>query len=168
MHACVAPLTNLCNRLQPCANGGTCFDTELSYYCLCTFDYSGHNCDEGKHWSHDLLILSHDCMCIIQFLTAVKSEIPPAIVNPPQNTTAALYSTVTLSCNATGTPTPRITWYKDGIPVSDDQSNPNEFIIDELSLSNRGFYHCQATSRINSEIIQITSGVAVVNIIGGR
>ncbi len=41
--------SNNCSLLQPCANGGTCIDTVYSYYCICTFYYTGSNCNEGKY-----------------------------------------------------------------------------------------------------------------------
>ena len=43
----LAPSLNLCVELQPCANEGTCIDTDSSYYCICSFDYTGLNCEEG-------------------------------------------------------------------------------------------------------------------------
>ena len=63
----------------------------------------------------------------------------------------------------TGNPTPRVTWFKDGQEIFTDIYT---LTINELGLKERGFYHCEATSRVDGEIITVVSEVAIVNIEG--
>ncbi len=93
--------------------------------------------------------------------------VPPRIVNPPQNTTVDLYGQLTLTCTVTGSPVPRVTWYKDGEVVSDGDANTNELTIVEMSLKDRGFYHCEATGKLsNGKIFTVVSPIGVVNLRG--
>ena len=78
-----------------------------------------------------------------------------------------LYGQLTLTCTVTGSPVPRVTWYKDGEVVSDGDANTNELTIVEMSLKDRGFYHCEATGRLlNGGSITLSSDTVVVNISG--
>ena len=88
------------------------------------------------------------------------------IINPPQNTTGELYHQIYLSCEVSGSPTPRVTWFKDGKMVTDGDSSIYQFTISELGLEERGFYHCEATSRVNGEMISVVSDIVIVNIRG--
>ena len=79
-----------------------------------------------------------------------------------------LYGQLTLTCTVTGSPVPRVTWYKDGEVVSDGDVNTNELTIVETSLKDRGFYHCEATGKLSSgEIVTVVSPIGVVNLRGG-
>ena len=33
---------------EPCENGGTCYNTTGQYICLCTEQFQGTNCSDGK------------------------------------------------------------------------------------------------------------------------
>ena len=90
------------------------------------------------------------------------------ITNPPQNTTGELYHEVSLFCEVSGSPTPRVTWFKDGETVTDGDSSIYQFTISELGLEERGFYHCEATSTISGNIVRIVSDLAIVNIRGKK
>ena len=93
-------------------------------------------------------------------------EIPPQIIRPPRNTTDNLYSQVSLFCEVAGSPTPRVTWYKDGLIIDDGDSNIQQFTIYELGLKERGFYHCEVTGRVEGETVKLISDNAVINIKG--
>ena len=95
---------------------------------------------------------------------------PPRITVPPDNTTGDLYGRVVLTCEASGTPQPRVTWFKDGREVTDRDQDEYSYVIRELSLSDRGFYQCQARSVGQDGTVQMTEKTrpAVVNIKGKR
>ena len=47
----------------------------------------------------------------------------PEITQPPRNTSGNLYSTVNLTCIATGNPIPTILWYKDDVLIPNDNND---------------------------------------------
>ena len=96
----------------------------------------------------------------------MNTKTPPTITSPPQNITAELNSRVTLVCQVSGNPQPRVTWYKDDVIITDRDANEYSFTIEELSLKKRGFYHCVATNDINGRVHRVVSPAAVVNIEG--
>ena len=103
--------------------------------------------------------------------TAVIRDQAPEIQAGPQNTFQKLYSMVNLTCIATGTPEPSITWYKDGTRLPNQQLP--FLLIPELQLQHRGLYHCEASNQIRFESDPETlhprmaiSHKAVVNIEG--
>ena len=67
----------------------------------------------------------------------------------PQDTFQKLYRTVNLTCIATGTPEPSITWYKDCTRLPNQQLP--FLLIPELQLQHRGLYHCNASNQIRFE-----------------
>lgn len=75
---------------------------------------------------------------------------------------------MTLTCEAEGTPEPNITWYKNGVLLKGE--NSRTFVIQEVQLSDRGRYHCNATNfnpneQTNNKFEQ-ESTEAVINIKG--
>lgn len=78
------------------------------------------------------------------------------------------------TCQATGTPAPKISWYFNGAPV--DKANPMKYMISEMSfnpittstmltvinaeVSDIGTYTCSATNIVSS---YTSSGVLTVN-----
>ena len=73
---------------------------------------------------------------------------------------AGLFHRAQFSCLVSGSPQPMIQWYKDRSAL------PNEIsellVIESITLSNRGIYHCTAT---NSEGV-VKSSSAVLNVAG--
>ena len=90
----------------------------------------------------------------------------PEITQPPRNTSGNLYSTVNLTCRATGNPIPTILWYKDDMLILNDNNNPSVLMFTELSLNDRGFYHCEAKSIIRGRIISVNSSSIILTISG--
>ena len=86
------------------------------------------------------------------------------ITEPPKDTTASLYSSTSLTCRATGSPTPTIHWYKDNRIIRNKNSDPSVLVFTELDLSDRGFYHCVASNIINGRKEAIKSPVILLNI----
>ena len=91
-------------------------------------------------------------------------EVPPVILAPPVNTVGELYSQVTLICEVSGVPEPKVTWFKDNVIIINDNRDPTRLIINELDLDDRGFYHCEASSIISGKEMKVTSKPAIVNI----
>ena len=78
--------------------------------------------------------------------------IPPTITKHPSDTTADLYGEVELSCVATGNPQPIIHWFKDGKRIFTSDADPPMLLIEEMSLNNRGLYHCEATNAAGKDV----------------
>lgn len=101
------------------------------------------------------------------FLTETTIQIPPAFTRKPSvNIFTSLFNPVTLYCSATGQPVPRITWYKDGavIPDAPIRTGTNDYLIKEITLADRGNYHCLAENSAG----KVPSTPILVNIEGKR
>lgn len=77
---------------------------------------------------------------------------PPIILRGPVNQTLPLKSVAHLECAATGTPTPIISWYRDGIPVIPSNriniTESGSLTIHDLNRDkDQGLYTCVASSR---------------------
>lgn len=53
------------------------------------------------------------------FISFTSLAVPPVITSDIRVYTVALDASVTLQCHSEGFPTPSITWYKDGKPLSE-------------------------------------------------
>ena len=76
----------------------------------------------------------------------VDNRTVPSVTTNPSNMTVELHDRVTLSCSATGNPTPSIRWYKDGKAIVGPKAIGNVFVIPEATPNERGFYQCEAFS----------------------
>ena len=102
----------------------------------------------------------------IYFNTVVVVSVPPQITQPPKSTSGNLYSTTNLTCKATGSPIPTILWYKDDVFIPNDNIDPSLLLFSELELTDRGFYHCEARSRIDGKTVFVVSSRVLLNITG--
>ena len=100
------------------------------------------------------------------FDTVVSVTVPPQITQPPQDTSGTIYSTVNLTCKATGSPIPTILWYKDNMLIPNDNTDVSVLLFPELDLNNRGFYHCEARNIINGNSMSVMSSRVLLNITG--
>ena len=80
----------------------------------------------------------------------------------PKELIAQLFGRANLTCEAEGFPVPFITWYKDGKEMNVSERSGNHLLFDQISLSDRGFYHCLANNSKGS----VSSNVVLVNIKG--
>ena len=78
--------------------------------------------------------------------TEVDNRALPSITTNPSSMTVELHDRVTLSCSATGNPTPSIRWYKDDKAIEGPQAIGDVFVIPEITPNERGFYQCEAFS----------------------
>ena len=90
--------------------------------------------------------------------------VPPRITEPPKTTTGRLYSSASLTCKATGSPTPSILWYKDKRLIINNNTDPAVLSFTELNLSDRGFYHCEARNIIDGRKHSVNSSTVLLNI----
>ena len=90
--------------------------------------------------------------------------IPPIITEPPQTTATRLYSSASLTCRATGSPTPSILWYKDNRLIINTNPDSSVLLFTEMSLSDRGFYHCVAVNVIDGKNVSVVSSTILLNI----
>ena len=91
--------------------------------------------------------------------------IAPTIEVHPVATIGELYQSTSLTCKASGNPTPQIIWYKDNVAIPNTNSDPSVLLFDELNLDDRGFYRCEAITNCNTEFA--VSDEVVLNIRGG-
>lgn len=73
-----------------------------------------------------------------------------------------LFDRANMSCMATGFPQPTIQWYKDGSLLAGETSSV--VLFEEVSLSDRGFYHCSAINDKGA----VDSASAVLGVINIR
>ena len=106
--------------------------------------------DEEKVRLHDMCHLG------------VTISIVPVITESPQPLTGQLYSSISFTCTAIGSPTPLIHWYKDNelIKATDD---PSVLYINDLVPNDRGFYHCEAVNIINGMHVSVNSSKVLFN-----
>ena len=89
----------------------------------------------------------------------------PKITAQPQNNTATEGENVTLSCNASGNPTPSISWTKDGSAVNSPRislsSDNKQLTITNVNRYDRGDYRCVANNSIGAAV---TSNAATLDV----
>ncbi len=106
---------------NPCQNGGRCTSGLETFECECAEGFTGITCD-----------------------TEATTPSPPVLTEQPQNIFVPLFSSASFSCVASGYPQPEIQWFKDGDPLLGETSRM--LVFEEVSLLDRGFYHCTATN----------------------
>ena len=89
----------------------------------------------------------------------------PKITSQPQNKTLTERENVTLSCNATGNPTPSITWTKDGSAVNHPRISLSlgnkQLTITNVIRDDSGDYQCVANNSIGAAV---TSNAATLDV----
>lgn len=73
--------------------------------------------------------------------------VAPSLTSKPKSMTIIEGDTATFYCNATGNPTPKITWSKDGKTVA-----KGETLSLEANRSQSGEYWCTAENGLNSTV----------------
>ena len=91
---------------------------------------------------------------------AVANLSPPFIENGPASDMVELYTSLHLTCIASGSPQPTIQWYKNEKEI-DGEGSPF-LVIDEVQFLDRGIYYCIATNTQGTA----SSDYAYINIDG--
>ena len=86
----------------------------------------------------------------------------PSITTSLSNMTVTLHDRVTLSCYATGNPTPSIRWYKDGKAILGPQAIGDVFLIPEVTPNERGFYQCEAFSSFGNSPLSTEARLIII------
>ena len=91
------------------------------------------------------------------------APISPQFLSQPTDMIAALSSTVTLDCSASGNPT--ITWYKDRQPLSLDsrrqRQSDGSLRITNLQNSDGGQYYCLASDSAAGSVASLTATLQI-------
>ena len=78
----------------------------------------------------------------------------PAITQSPQSVSIGVGASFTLSCSASGNPTPSFTWSKDGNTLANDGShiviNGGTVTVSNVVQSDVGTYTCVAANSVGS------------------
>lgn len=88
-------------------------------------------------------------------------QMEPVLVEVPSSMSAAIATSINLTCSAEGYPPPTYQWYKDGVLIPGETQS--FLYIPETLPSDRGNYSCEA-SNIRG---QMSSDSARVDISGG-
>ena len=80
--------------------------------------------------------------------TDSRISVPPAISTPPSNLTLNEGGNVQLYCNATGNPSPNITWFKAG--SNQAVGHGETFNVTSVNRSFTGLYQCQADNGVRN------------------
>ena len=73
--------------------------------------------------------------------------VAPSLTTRPSNLTVDETDEATFQCTATGNPTPKITWIKDGRTVA-----TGEMLKFKANRTNSGKYWCLAENRLNTTV----------------
>lgn len=90
---------------------------------------------------------------VLSIKTISCVSVVPNIAKQPQSSTNNVGSTVQFRCVNTGVPTPTVTWYKNGKPISADSrhqfsSNGEILTISNLQTTDSGTIECQASNAV--------------------
>ena len=99
----------------------------------------------------EIIALFHYIPLTIFYLAALP--VPPSvIVVQPRVRYVNMGDSATFTCNASGTPSPNITWHRSGKEVSGSRyiliqtAESSQLTIKSVSHADSGFYVCQASS----------------------
>ena len=73
--------------------------------------------------------------------------VAPSLITTPADQTVREFATATFHCNATGNPTPKIEWIKDGMTVA-----VGDTFVFETNRTLSGKYWCSAENGLNATV----------------
>ena len=71
------------------------------------------------------------------------------VTSHPKAQNVSISSMVTLFCNFSGIPSPKVRWYKDG---QETGVEGNSFILAAIKPEERGVYHCVAKNDLGTDV----------------
>ena len=78
----------------------------------------------------------------------LEPTLPTVTLNPPQDFNVSYGSTVNFTCEARGSPKPKITWYKDGRPLFgrniQNVQGISKLTLESVTSYDGGEYWCEA------------------------
>ncbi|KAM7409839.1 hypothetical protein PAMA_001372 [Pampus argenteus] len=94
----------------------------------------------------------------LQQRSSLPTNSPPVFESQLPDYTTRIGQTIKLTCKVTGSPTPVVSWLKDGLPLEDDprhiitadRTGTCCLILDSLTAEDSGQYVCYATSSMGS------------------
>ncbi|KAL9846109.1 hemicentin-1 isoform 2-T2 [Geothlypis trichas] len=105
--------------------------------------------DQGQYWCVATSIAGEQ-----EIKYDVEILVPPFVEGGDEllGYIVILHSPLELDCSARGTPSPTITWFKDGEPVEDEAGhkvlrNGQKLVISEAQVSDSGRYKCVAANK---------------------
>ena len=99
----------------------------------------------SKHWRSSYCSLTSS----LSHTHIVITEVPPEIVRGPNAVTTTIGESVNLTCTATGVPTPKYEWFKDGKQI--DNANLPYYYIGSVTPEDRGSYYCTAANNAGTD-----------------
>ena len=100
------------------------------------------------------------CKTYLQRSTPLNFAVPPSIHRGQENRTVNESSNLELFCNATGNPSPNITWSNAANP-SFKLASDEVLIVKNVSKNDSGVYQCMASNGIGRDAL--TSWIVTVN-----
>lgn len=104
-----------------------------------------------------LLWTLEDGFCIFMLIICLFTVPPEVVVS--KNQSVCKGATVTLSCNATGKPTPTITWtrvWENGSDSGELLSVNGFYVISNITKSSNGTYCCTASNQVRNPVNKTT------------
>lgn len=80
--------------------------------------------------------------------------------NIGDNVTAALNTTITVKCPVSGVPTPSVSWFKDGSPISQGErlslTSNSSLVVNRAEMDDSAKYTCSVQSVFGKEDLSTT------------
>uniref|UniRef100_A0A146KQA7 Interference hedgehog n=2 Tax=Lygus hesperus TaxID=30085 RepID=A0A146KQA7_LYGHE len=114
--------------------------------------------DNGNY----LCELSNGIPPMVAHLVELEVQVPPVVTKGPHNQVAGERTDTELSCEATGAPTPNITWLLNGARVDDDshmKTDGGKLYIKDIQKRHAGIYQCFAAN-----VVGVTYGSAIIQV----
>lgn len=108
------------------------------------------------------MLLSTLINCTSPILSFCYVSVPPRLtVSPKRQSRRTLGTNYTLTCNASGDPTPKITWTKGGLSAAEFNVSGHKLDLIDIKVEDVGSYNCTADNGYGNP----ATSLAVVDVI---